>query len=86
MVGFAFILPGVALWNGGSGLAHGEINIRGADVTGLSARLYALGMICFGIGSLALPRFHKEYSTLQATRLLGGMILFLLAGTIALVF
>ena len=84
---FAFLLPCLALWNGIGGLATGEINIRGADVVGLPARLYGAGMICFGIGTLALPRFHGDDSTFHSTRVLAGgllFVIFLLAGTISL--
>jgi len=86
---FAFLLPGIALWNGIGGLIAGEISIRGAEVLGMPARLYALGMIFFGLGTLAVPRFHEEYSTFHATRLLAGGVLFavlIVAGSIGLLF
>ncbi|MEP4078095.1 hypothetical protein [Haloferula sp.] len=84
---FSFVIPAFALWSGISGLIHGEINVRGADVSGLSARLYAAGFISVGVGMLAQSRHNDGGSSFHAVRLLAGVslgLLFIIAGTICL--
>lgn len=75
---FSFVLPAIAIWSGFHGLVDGEVNIRGADVSGLPARLYGAGFISFGIGALAQPRSDEPNSSFHAIRILAGSILALL--------
>lgn len=56
---FRVLIPAVAIIDGGLGVFHREINVRGAPVHGLSAILYGMGFVFFGFCTLGMPPLRQ---------------------------
>ena len=84
---FSILLPLAALWGGMNGLMNGSINIRGANVDDLAAKICSASWIAYGLGTLAIPRKQGSLSNFNTYRIVIGLtafVLLLLLGTVFL--
>lgn len=83
----SILLPCTSLWIGLNGIFEREIDVKKAEVYGITAALYGCAFVSFGLGSLLIPRPSNSFSPFQFARLLLSLIIaagFTVAGAISM--